>query len=182
MLPMTPPYVGLPPPLHPFIPRTGPPVPSGSKGSREPLGFRVFHIRYQTLVYDVPKFTKDTCKDADAVPASWAPSPCSRRKSDKRVSARGSRGALLRGPPYPLLLRASLPPSHPPAPAPGPQRGGSAPEQERRSVPCFTSGSQRNICRRDMFQLILEERKFLQLERAEIWGQGAGARSRLPAS
>lgn len=50
------------------------------------LGFRISHIRYQTLVglvYFVLKFTKDRCKGKDAFPASWVPSPCSREESDE---------------------------------------------------------------------------------------------------
>ena len=157
LLPMTPPHVGLPPPLHPFLPGTAPP-------GREPSGIQGFPYKASDPGFLRPKFTKDTCRDADAVPGSWAPSPWSGRKS---VSfSMGERGSLSEGSSLPVPSPGF---PAPPAPAPGPQQRAVTPS---RSIPCFTSRSQRNVCGSDTFQLILEERKFLQLETAEIWGRG----------
>ena len=51
LLPMTPPHVGLPPPLHPFLPGTAPP-------GREPSGIQGFPYKASDPGFLRPKFTK----------------------------------------------------------------------------------------------------------------------------
>lgn len=82
------------------------------------------------------KFTKDTCRDADAVPGSWALSPWSRRKS---VSFQhGGAGSLSEGSslpgfsvrsfPAPIVGAVRLPCT--PSTSSWPAAGGGDPEQE----------------------------------------------------
>lgn len=114
------------------------------------------------------------------------PGPSALEQKEISASFTGSRGAFWRGP-LPVPSPKPLPPSWgqsglpcTPSTSSWPAAEGGDPEQEHSLLHLQ---SQRNVCRSDMFQLIPEERKFLQLETAEIQ-RGAGARSRrarLPA-
>lgn len=95
--------------------------PPNCPSGREPSGIQGFPYMAPDPGFLRLKFTKDTCRDADAVPGSWALSPWSRRKS---VSfSTGERGSLSEGSSLPVpspsfpapivgAVRASLHPQH----------------------------------------------------------------------
>ena len=134
MVPMTPPYVGLPEngslphsiPSSPEPPR----VPSGQRGcSWEPSGIQGFPHQAPEPGLLRPKFSKDACRDADAVPAPWVPSPWSRRKSVSSIT--WERGSLSEGSSLPIPSPGFPAPIPPPSTSSWPAAEGGAPEQER---------------------------------------------------
>ena len=159
------------------------PAPSLPRGySREPSGIQGFPYKVPDPGLRCPEIHQGYVQRCRRSPSFLGAQPLEQKEIRQVSLSTWEQGSPSEGsslPSPPLGFPAPIPP---PSTSSWPAAGGSAPEQERRSVPCFTSRSQRNVCGSDMLQLILEERKFLQLERAEIWGQGAGARSRLPAS
>lgn len=135
-----------PSPTPSLPPQNRPGSPRGSEGAvGSPLGFRVSHIRHQGPVYFVRnsarmhaemqtqsqllKFTKDACRDADAVPAPWVPSPWSRRKSVSSIT--WERGSLSEGSSLPIPSPGFPAPIPPPSTSSWPAAEGGAPRQER---------------------------------------------------
>lgn len=174
---------GAPSPAPSLPPLNRPSGPLGQRGySREPSRIQGFPYKVPDPGLRPPEIHQGYVQRCRRSPSFLGAQPLEKKEIRQASFSTWEQGSPSEGSSLPSPPPGFPAPIPPPAPAPGPQRGGGAPEPERRSVPCFTSRSQRNVCRSDMFQLILEERKFLQLERAEIWGQGAGARSRLPAS
>lgn len=138
MVPMTPPYVGLPEngSLPHSIPSSPEPAPPHSPGplrqrgcSWEPSGIQGFPYKAPDPGLLRLKFTKDTRRDADAVPASWVPSPWSRRKPVSFIT--WERGSPSGGSSLPVPSPGFPAPLPRPSTSSWPAAEGGAPEQER---------------------------------------------------